>query len=489
MKRLLLSALLCNVLTGCVSLAPDYDRPDAPVPSEIDTTASGTSSTGTSPVVTADATPVPELDWRTVFVDARLQQVIALALDNNRDLRIALLNIEADRAQYRIQRAELLPSVDAGASMTAARTSADLSSTGEAYTSRSYAVDVGVSAWELDLFGRLRSLKNEALETYLATEQTQRSTRLSLLAEVATQWLTLATDEQLLVLAQRTLDSQRESLRLTDALHEQGISSGLELAQIRSSVESARGDVASYTEIVAQDRNALDLLVGTRVPATLLPQAGDLDASIALAPLPDRIPSEALLQRPDVLAAEHALRAANADIGAARAAFFPSISLTASAGYASDELDGLFASGNRTWSFAPSISLPIFHAGALKSSLDLSKIQKDIEVASYEQSIQTAFSEVADALATRANLGERLDAQRALVAATRRAYDLADARYRNGVDSYLDALDSQRSLYTAEQAEISLRLTDAANRITLFKVLGGGADAQSSDVAGRADAE
>lgn len=477
--RTLLAVACTFALAGCVSMAPRYARPGAPVPEQFPQAVGSSQSTG--------EVPVAQLDWQQVFLDPRLRQVIALALDNNRDLRVALLNIDAQRAQYRIQRAALLPTVDASASQTRARASSR-STTGGG-VSQSDSADVGFSSWELDLFGRVRSLKNEALETWLATSETQRSTRMSLVAEVASDWLAVAADQQLLVLAQQTLASQRETLRLSVAQHDQGTLSGLDLAQVQATVETARADVASYTTQLAQDRNALNLLVGAPVSDALLPQADALDAAVALAPVPADLSSTVLLQRPDVLSAEHALKAANADIGAARAAFFPTISLTATTGRSSDALSSLFDSGTRTWSFVPSISIPIFHAGALKADLDMAKIEKNIEVATYEKAIQTAFSEVADALAARANLGEQLDAQQALVDATGRSYTLAEARYRNGVDSYLDALDSQRSLYTAQQTLITLRQTEATNRVTLYKVLGGGADAQAGDLAEAASAE
>lgn len=468
-------AVACAIaLSGCVSMAPQYARPDAPVPGVVGDTGRAPHGDSADGRTTAAA----ELDWRQVLVDARLQQVVALALDNNRDLRVAVLNIEQARAQYRIQRADLFPAVDATISRTAQRAAAATSFTGAPQIIRSATGQVGISSWELDLFGRIRSLKNEALETYLASEQTQRSTRLSLVAEVASDWLTVAADQQRLALARQTLESQRKTLRLTELQHDNGIVSGLDLAQIQTSVESARADVASFTTQLAQSRNALNLVVGTSVPAALLPAADAIESGVALAPLPAQLESRVLLQRPDVLSAEHTLKAANADIGAARAAFFPTISLTGNVGRGSDALSSLF-DGDHTWSFTPSVSLPIFRAGALKAELDVAKLQKDITIAQYELAIQTAFSEVADALAERTQLDERMDAQRALVDAAQRGFTLSDARYRNGVDSYLVALDAQRSLYSAQQTLISLRLTEASNRVTLYKVLGGGADAQS----------
>lgn len=482
MKRRGLPSLLTTALLlgGCASMAPDYQRPDAPVAMQWRDAAAAQAATANAAAANRS---VAEIPWQDFFQDERLRQVIALALENNRDLRIAVLNIEKARAQYRIQRADLFPAVTVGGSQTASRTPASVSgstsassSTSSAVVSRQYSADVGFSSYELDLFGRIRSLTDEALQTFLASTQTQRSTRLSLVAEVAGDWLTLAADRQRLVLARQTLQSQRESLRLTEHQHAQGTASGLDLAQIRSSVESARADVASYAAQVQQDLNALELVAGATVPEAMLPPEEALRASVALAQIPADMPSSVLLQRPDVLSAEHSLKAANADIGAARAAFFPTISLTASTGVSSSQLSDLFSSGSRSWSFVPSISVPIFNAGSLRASLKVSEVERDVAVATYEKTIQTAFKEAADALAVRATLQERLDAQQALVDATERSFILSTARFRNGIDSYLDALDSQRSLYTAQQNLITLRLTESSNRVTLYKVLGGLAD-------------
>lgn len=456
-------------LAGCASMAPRYERPAAPVPAAV------RAPIDVMAVAGVDAPAIADIPWRAVIVDARLQQAVALALAHNRDLRVAVLDIDRARAQYRIQRSALLPSLDAAASQSAARGGAQAAG-GDAVV-RGAALEVGISSWELDLFGRVRSLEDAALEDYFATAQAQRATRLSLVAEVANAWLSLAADRDALALAQRTLASQSRTEELTRHRHAQGLVSGLDLAQVRTGVERARGDVAAYATQAAQSRNALDLLLGTPLPEALLPDANALATGVALAPLPARIDSQALLQRPDVLAAEHALKAANADIGAARAAFFPRISLSASAGRGGDALSSLFEAGARTWSFVPTISMPIFRAGALKAELDVARIQKDITVAQYERAIQSAFREAADALAARALLDERLDAQRGLVEATRRSHALAEARYRGGVASYLDALDAQRALYSAEQTDIGLRLAEAGNRIDLYKVLGGGADA------------
>ncbi|UXJ55150.1 efflux transporter outer membrane subunit [Pseudomonas citronellolis] len=451
-----LPLLLALLLGGCVNLAPDYQRPAAPVAAQWP---------GAAPAGASQA----DVDWREFFVDARLRDTVARALANNRDLRVAALNVEYQRAQYRIQRAELFPAVSASAEGTRQRALSD----GTTAVSSQYSVGLGVSSYELDLFGRLRNLKDAALEDYLALEQTRRSTQISLVAEVASAWMTLAADQQLLKLASDTHASQQKTYELVQRSHGLGGESGLSLAQARSTVESARAEAASYASQVEQDRNALELLVGERLDANLLPGDTGLDAAL-LVTVPAGLPSSLLQRRPDVLAAEHTLKAANADIGAARAAFFPSVSLTASGGSASGELSGLFKSGSRAWSFAPSISLPIFDAGSNQAGLDAAKITRDIDVANYEKALQTAFSEVADALSVRSHINERLDAQRELTAATDKSYDLSLALYKQGSDSFLEVLDAQRSLYSAQQTLISLELAEQVNRVTLYKVLGGG---------------
>ncbi|ANI14783.1 transporter [Pseudomonas citronellolis] len=451
-----LPLLLALLLGGCVNLAPDYQRPAAPVAAQWP---------GAAPAGASQA----DVDWREFFVDACLRDTVARALANNRDLRVAALNVEYQRAQYRIQRAELFPAVSASAEGTRQRALSD----GTTAVSSQYSVGLGVSSYELDLFGRLRNLKDAALEDYLALEQTRRSTQISLVAEVASAWMTLAADQQLLKLARDTHASQQKTYELVQRSHGLGGESGLSLAQARSTVESARAEAASYASQVEQDRNALELLVGERLDASLLPGDTGLDAAL-LVTVPAGLPSSLLQRRPDVLAAEHTLKAANADIGAARAAFFPSVSLTASGGSASGELSGLFKSGSRAWSFAPSISLPIFDAGSNQAGLDAAKITRDIDVANYEKALQTAFSEVADALSVRSHINERLDAQRELTAATDKSYDLSLALYKQGSDSFLEVLDAQRSLYSAQQTLISLELAEQVNRVTLYKVLGGG---------------
>ncbi|KAB7780800.1 efflux transporter outer membrane subunit [Xanthomonas sp. LMG 12460] len=471
LTRMSVAVATLLALSGC-TLAPTYVRPAAPVPADL-------AAVDAAPAAGAATDTLAMPDWQQVFLDPRLRQTIALALQNNRDLRVAVLSIDKARAQYRLQRAAQLPSFDANASMSRSRTSAASNDDGVSQVSTSDTLQVGLSSWQLDLFGQLRSLKQEALQNWLSSAENQRNVRLTLVAQVAAAWLTVGADQAQLALAQQTLDSQAQTLQLTERRHSIGSASGLDLAQQQTSVESARVAVASAATQLAQARDALQLLVGAPVDAALLPTAQAMQDSVALAPLPAHLSSAVLLQRPDVLAAEHTLQAANADIGAARAAFFPSLSLTASTGRSSDALSTLFSAGSRTWSFVPSITAPIFHAGALKASLDASKLGKDIAVAQYEKAIQSAFAEVADALATRDHLQVQLTAQQALVDASQRSYTLADARYRAGLDGHLPVLDAQRSLFAAEQALIALRLQDASNRVTLYQVLGGGADAQA----------
>jgi multidrug efflux system outer membrane protein len=462
----LLSLVLAAVLSGC-TLMPSYERPAVPVPANYPTENAAD---------TAGSPAAADVGWRDFFADERLRQIIALALSNNRDLRVAVLNIEKSRAQYRIQESELFPAVNASGSGSASRTPADLSQTGQAEIVRQYSAEVGFSAYELDLFGRVRSLNTQAAQQFLATEEARRATHISLVAEVVSDYLTLAADQERLKLAQSTFQSQSDSYGLTQRSYEVGSASGLSLRQAQTSVERARVDVARYTSQVAQDRNALALIVGTQVPTDLLP-TGLADAVGALgarSDVPAGLPSALLQRRPDVLQAEHELQAANANIGAARAAFYPSITLTASAGSSSSELGNLFKAGSGVWSFAPQISLPIFDGGRNRGNLDSARIGRDIGVAQYEKAIQTAFREVADALAQRGTLDQQLDAQQALVDATNESYKLSDARFRRGVDSYLNVLDSQRSLYDAQQNLIGTQLSRVLNLVTLYKALGGG---------------
>lgn len=470
MKRPLLPVVIVALsLGGCASMAPKYERPAAPVPVALPSSAA---SHPTAPAAPA-AKPVADIPWRDFFVDPRLQKLIELALESNRDLRIAALSIDRFRALYDIRRSDLLPKVDASASATIQRVPEDLTSSGKANTTAQYLVGLGISSYEVDLFGRVASLKDQALEQYLATEQARRSVQISLVSQVAAAYLTLAADRERLQLARETHVNQQESYRLTKNRFEAGISSALDLNQAQTSVDAARLDIARYTTLVAQDENALSLLVGSGVPAELLP--GPLSASVI--PLKDISPgvsSEVLLGRPDILQAEGELKGANANIGAARAAFFPRITLVSAVGLGSDELSGLFKAGSFAWSFAPRITLPIFDAGSNRANLLVAEVDRDLAVARYEKSIQTAFREVADVLAQKGTIEEQLAAQQSLSDAAAESHRLSVARYEKGVDSYLQVLDAQRSLYAAQQGVIGVRLTRLANQVSLYKALGGG---------------
>jgi|SRR5690554_1513630 len=464
MKLRYLPLTVALALSGC-SLAPQYEQPETPAPDSwpqgIAYDQNEAATEGVSP-----------LHWQEFFVHDSLQQLIGLALENNRDLRQAALNVEAYRALYRIQRSELLPSVGIDGGGTRQRLPADLSPSGQSGVSSQYDVSLGVSAWELDMFGRLRSLKGAALERYLATENTRHAVQTALISDIANAWLTWNTDHALLELTRATLETYRESLVMVEESHAAGISSALDVRQARSLVEQARVQMALYTRQLAQDRNALQLLIGAPIPGNLL-YGTDLDSPM-LAELPIGLPSDVLQQRPDIRAAEHRLRAANADIGAARAAFFPSISLTASAGTASSELSGLFDSGSEAWSFIPRINLPIFTAGRLRASLEYSEIQRDINVAAYEQAIQSAFREVSDGLAARGTFDDQVQAQSDLVTATSEYNEMAQQRYDEGVDNYLAVLDARRELFASQQQLLTYRLQQLSSEVALYRALGGG---------------
>ncbi|CAK16088.1 efflux transporter outer membrane subunit [Pseudomonas entomophila] len=459
MTRLLLP-LLATVLAGC-TLAPDYQRPDAP---SADHYPSGVAYSGGP---SASALP---LEWQAVFHDPVLRQLLDTAMANNRDLRVAALNVEGYRAQYRIQRAELLPKVAANAQ--GQRQYLPRSRTGsKGMISSQQSATVGISAYELDLFGRLRSLSDQALLTYLASDEARRSAELSLVTSVAGAYLTWRADQELLALSTQTLQADEQSLRLTQRQHRTGTLSALDAIQATTRVDSSRAAVARYTRLAAQDLNQLNRLVGVEVSATLpaLPLADD-----QIARVPAGLPADLLQRRPDIREAEYQLRAANANIGAARAAFFPSITLTANAGASSRQLADLFDAGSGTWLFQPQINLPLFNAGSLRASLDYAKVQKNIQVARYEKSIQSAFQEVADGLAARATFQRQLQAQRDLVAASQRYHDLAEHRYRTGIDSSLTFLDAQRALFNAQEGLINDRLAQLLAEVNLFAALGGG---------------
>jgi multidrug efflux system outer membrane protein len=449
-------------------MIPKYIRPEAPIPAKW---PSGPAYGKTASE--QGGQPAAELNWREFFTDARLRTVIETALGNNRDLRVAVLNVERARALYRIQRAELLPTVDVSWSGFKARQPQEIVGAGKSTISEQYNAALGINSWEIDFFGRIRSLSKAALEEYFATEQARRSAQILLISEVANAYLTLAADRENLKLAHYTLESQQAASHLIRRRFEVGLAPELDLQQVQTRVDAARVDVAKYTGQTAQDENALNLLVGSTVPANLLPEALS-----AVAPLSDVSPgmsSEVLLSRPDVLQAENLLKSANANIGAARAAFFPRISLTTAMGTASSDLTGLFKAGSLAWNYAPQIIMPIFDA-RLWSALRVTKVDRKIALAQYEKAIQAAFRDVADALAQKGTLGDQMQAQQSLVDATAAAYRLSNARYEKGTDIYLNVLDAQRSLYSAQQGLISIRLAKLANQVQLYAVLGGGAD-------------
>ena len=491
---------LALLLGGCLSLEPKYVRPAPPVPAAL---PQGGAYGAAEPVQVA----APDLAWRDFFTDPKLRQIIQLALDNNRDLRVAILNIAEARQQYRIQRAALLPHIDANADATYEHIPASVlgatsgvaatgatgavagSATGVAGTTgttvasgtstrssvfiREYEATLGVSNYELDLWGRVRSLTRQALEQYLSTDAAKRATQISLISQVATDYVTYAADLERLNTAKATVKADTTSLQLTQARFNGGIASELDVRQAETALEQARADIATYTTTLAQDANAETLLVGASIPPELLP--GPLDDNFAsLADLPGGVSSAVLLRRPDVEEAEHTLRGYNANIGAARAAFFPTVELTGSGGSTSLSFANLFGGATGTWSFTPAITLPIFDAGINAANLRLAKNQRDVAVAQYEKAIQTAFREVADALAQRGQIGELVAANQAYASASGRSLTLSNARYQRGSDTYLNALTAQLNTYTAQQALVTARLTRATNLITLYQTLGGG---------------
>jgi multidrug efflux system outer membrane protein len=462
-------------LLGACTLEPHYDRPASPVPPLEGGTAGGTAAA--------------DIGWREFFPDPQLQQLIALALANNRDLRVAALNVQSAQAQYRIQRAQLFPTIDASAVEQVERIPIGVlegevppgaggagrgaSALPSGITVHTYDVGLGFTSYELDVFGRIRSLSHAALQQYFSSGETRRSVQLTLVAEIATAYITVLADQTLLDITRNTLKSQEDSYALTEKLFNGGTSTELALRQAETTVDTAKANIAQYNRQQALDRDALQLLLGAPIPDGIDFSRG-LDRGNMVAELEEGIPSDVLVRRPDVLAAEHQLMASNAQIGAARAAFLPSISLTGNFGTESTQLSGLFKGGSGAWSFSPQISVPIFVGGANVANLQATKLARDTAVAQYEKAIQTAFQEVADALVARGTLDDQLAAQQALVTASEKAYRLADMRYRGGVDTYLNALVAQISLYSAEQQLQSVRLLRLQNLVTLYKALGGG---------------
>lgn len=451
MPKRLLCVLMLGVMSGC-TMIPDYQRPASPVAERF-------------PGGSAESSNIETLPWRGFFADPRLKRLIEIALENNRDLRVAVLNVEHARAQYRIQRAELLPEISADGSFTRERA--------QRATTSQYDASVGVTSYELDLFGRVRSNTRKTLEEYFSLEETQRSAQISLIAEVATQYLTLREYEELLALARKTLASVTNSHELTRRKVDAGAAPESDLASTEVEVQTARVSIHAYERLLVQAGNTLVELLGQALPADL-PAGLSLEDPRLLPSIPSGLPSDLIARRPDILAAEHTLLAANADIGAARAAFFPTITLTGSAGYSSVELSDLFSGPGAAWKFAPQISLPIFNAGKNAATLDAAKITKRIEIANYEKTIQTAFREVANALVASDSYIKQVKAQADLVKAQQDRFDFAQRKYDKGISDYLDVLTAQEDLFSAQQELISVRAAQAANKVTLYKALGGG---------------
>ena len=471
-KHSLIAVAVAFLAAGC-TMAPKYERPATPVSDSFPTggvysTQPGAADNGTR---SANGQAATDIGWRDFFTDPRLQRLIEIALKNNRDLRVSVLNIAASRAQYQITRAELFPTLDAAASQSKQRTPKNLSVSGNTITN-SYSVGLNAS-WEIDFFGRVQSLKDQALAQYLATAQARKAAEIALVSSVADQYLTLLSTDDLLKVTEGTLKTAQDSYNITKLQFETGTGSELDLRQAQSVVEQAQANLQAQARLRAQAENALVLLVGEPLPADLPPGLPLNDQNL-LTDIPAGLPSDLLQRRPDIIEAEQNLLAANANIGAARAAFFPRISLTGNFGTLSPTLGGLFKAGSAAWAFAPQITLPIFEGGANKANLDLANVQKNIQIAQYEKAIQTAFREVADGLAARGTFDQEIAARERNTFAEQRRFDLSDLRYKNGVDSYLSVLTAQTDLYAAQQTLINARLQRLTNLVDLYQFLGGG---------------
>lgn len=465
MKALKLTVIACSlaVCAGC-TMAPKYERPAAPV--------AATFPTGEAyKDVMTTASPLP--DWKVFITNPKAKKVVEMALANNRDLRVAILNIEKARAAYGIQRSALMPSVAAGLQENTGKTPSMMSATGSSYVSHTYQANLASTAWELDLFGRVRSLSEAALQQFFSAEENRAAAQNALIAQVATSWINLGAQKEFLRLQKITLQSQEESFKLMSDSYRLGASSLLELEQARTTVATARAAVAQYERSLAQAQNALNLVVGSQVPADLEPNNLE-EATNYGAIAPAGLSSDILLNRPDIKAAEHDLMSANANIGAARANFFPRISLTAGIGSSSRHLSDLFDAGTGLWTFAPSVSLPIFTGGANLSTLRQAEAQQKIMVATYEKTVQNAFAEVSDALATVGTVNRQCAALKDLVNATETAYRLSQSRYKNGLDGFLTVLESQRQMVAAQTNYISAESNRLSSGVMLYKVLGGG---------------
>lgn len=462
MRPLIAIGALAALLAGC-SLQPTYERPAPPVPAAFP-------QGGPYQAADASAPAVPP-EWKSVFADARLQRLIQTALAQNRNLRQTVANVAAAHAQFEVQRSQLLPTLNATGTVVQQHLPTALG--GAFQPSRYYEAGLGVSNYELDLFGRVRNLSAAAFQTYLASDEGRRAAQITLVGEVATAYLTLAADLQLEAVARATQDSAQQALSLTQSRFDAGVASDLDVSQAQTVVQQARAAAAAYAVNVAQAKDALDLLVGQTVAASDVPASLD-EIAPSFAPIPAGLNSDVLLNRPDVLQAERQLRAANAQVGAARAAFFPQITLTGSDGFASLGLSNLFSAPNNTWSFSPAITLPLFTGGLNMGNLHAAQAQRDAAVAGYENAVQSAFRDVADALASAGGTVEQLDAQQALVDASAQALTLSTARYQRGADTYLNMLVAQRTLFAAQEGLVTAKLAHVSSRVTLYRALGGG---------------
>ncbi|SAL72122.1 RND efflux system outer membrane lipoprotein [Caballeronia arvi] len=470
MRRLTLIAMAAVLASGC-TMAPKYERPAAPVTANFPTDGVYATQPGAAGARSAGGVAAADIGWRDFFVDARLQQVIDIALKNNRDLRVAMLNVQAAQAQYRIVRSELFPTLAAQAGQNKQRTPRDMSFFNQTISNQ-YSVGLNAS-WEIDLFGRVQSLKDQALAKYFATAYARKAAEISLVSQVATQYLQVLQADDLLAVTRQTLKSASDSYGIVKLQFDNGTASDLDLSQAQTVMESAAANLQSQERARAQAVNALVLLLGEPMPADL-PGGLPLGGQNLLTDIPAGLPSDLLLRRPDIMEAEQNLLAANANIGAARAAFFPSISLTGNFGTLSPTLGGLFKAGSAAWGFAPTITLPIFEGGQNLANLDLAHIQKRIEVAQYEKAIQSAFRDVADGLAARGTYDQEIAALERDTAAQQRRLDLSTLRYRQGVDSYLGVLTAQQDLYSVQQTLITARTQRLSNLVTLYQALGGG---------------
>jgi outer membrane protein, multidrug efflux system len=475
MHKLSLIAVAAALLAGC-TMEPHYNRPEAPVSQSfpqggVYATQPGAVNESGQPGRSANGAAATDIGWRDFFVDPRLQELVAIALKNNRDLRVSVLNVEAARAQYQIARAPLFPSIDGVGTEQRSRVPRDLQ-TGPENPASVYNVGLQAS-WEIDFWGRIRSLKDQALAQYLSTAQARKAAEISLVSQVADQYLVMLADEDLLKVTQNTLKTAQDSYNITKAQFDNGTGTELDLRQAQTVVENAQANLQAQMRARAQAENALVLLIGEPLPADL-PQGLPLNGQSLLADIPAGLPSDLLTRRPDIMEAEETLLAANANIGAARAAFFPKISLTAAFGTESLSLGGLFKAGTAAWSFAPQIAMPIFEGGANVANLDLANVQKRIEIANYEKAIQSAFREVADGLAARGTYDQQIGALERSTFANQRTLSLSELRYTNGADSYVPVLLAQNNLYTAQQALITARLARQTNLVDLYRALGGG---------------